>query len=123
MRMTVKTAAVTALAALALAGCGSAAATAPASPAPAVSASATAPASWPSARAIAEQVGAAGITAETPGLYASDEVSATWHGRLVSVVTFASGQLRDNWVKVAEQFTPVMSEGPQWAIADLGPAA
>jgi hypothetical protein len=79
-------------------------------------------ASAPSARAIAEQIGATDVQPSDPTLYASEEVTAVWHGRDVSIATFASTRLKENWVKIAEQFTPIMTVGPQFAIADLGPA-
>ena len=120
MRTTLKAAAALAVPLLALAACGGTAATSghAATAAPSV----TVTASWPSARAIAEQVGATGIQPSTPSLYASDEVTATWHGRNVAVVTFASVTLKERWVEVASQFTPILTEGPQFAISDNGPA-
>ena len=114
-----RTAAAAALAVLALAGCGTGAAVTSRSQPPATSQEQSAP----SARAIASQIGATGYQPITPTLYASDEGNATWHGRMVDIATFASPELRASWVQAAEQFVPIMTEGPQFAIADDGPAA
>lgn len=122
MRTALRTTAALATAALALTACGTAAATTSNPGTPPSQSVGTA--TWPTAASVAAQIGATGVEhSASPGLYASDEATATWHGRDVTITTFASAQLRDNWVKVAAQFTPVLLTGPLYAVTDDGPAS
>jgi hypothetical protein len=93
-----------ALATIALAACGSSGSTAAAPPA---------------AAKIAAQIGATGVQpVKLPTLYAYDEVTATLHGRSVDIATFRTGQLRDQWVAAARQFTGIEQTGHLYAVAD-----
>jgi hypothetical protein len=60
----------------------------------------------PMASVIADQLGCTDVQAMDPTLYAYDEVTATCNGHNgVDIATFRTNQLRDNWIKVANQFT------------------
>jgi hypothetical protein len=89
---------------LALTGCGS-------SPAPA-----QAP---PSAASIARQLGCTGVQPiRPPTLYAYDEADATCDGHGADIATFRTDQLRDNWVRIADQFSSIRQTGHLYAVAD-----
>jgi len=103
MRKTVIAAIV--IGAFVLAGCGgTAASTSGASPAA------------PAVAQVAAQIGATGVSAISPTLYASHEGGATWHGQSVDIATFATDTLRDKWETIAKQFGPVLQDGPGWAM-------
>ena len=95
-----------AITALALAGCGSSAATS----------TITTFNAAPTVAQVAAQIGATGVTAINPTLYASHEGNAAWHGQQVDIATFATDTLRDNWEKVARQFGPILTDGPGYAV-------
>jgi hypothetical protein len=80
----------------------------------------TQPASPPTAVQVAQQAGATHVQHITPTLYAYSEVNATLNGSPVDIATFRTPQLRDKWIAVAEEFTPVIRSGPLWAVAGLG---
>ena len=93
-----------ALTMLALAGCGGPAATSGASPAA------------PAVAQVAAQIGATGVTAIDPTLYATHEGDATWKGQKVDIATFSTDQLRDKWEAAARQFGPILTDGPGYAV-------
>lgn len=72
----------------------------------------------PAASVIADQLGATGVQAQDPTLYAYDEVTATLHGKPVDIATFRTNELRDKWIQAAQQFTGIESKGDRYAVAD-----
>jgi hypothetical protein len=48
-------------------------------------------------------------------MFASAEGNCKYHGRTVDLVTFANDQLKQNWLKIATQFGPLIKEGDSWA--------
>lgn|SRR5512135_35945 len=97
------TLAATAAAALLAAGCGSSTPTVP-----------------PQAPTISEVSAARSLTGCTavkpPTLYASAEADCrTSSGQQIDLATFATNQLRDNWVKVATEFGPLIFAGDRYA--------
>ena len=88
---------------LGLAGCSSSASTA----------------STPAAASVARQLGCSGIHAVGKGeLYVYDEVKCTLNGHPVDVITFRTDTLRDNWIRIAEQFDGITAKGHLYAVAD-----
>jgi hypothetical protein len=50
-----------------------------------------------------------------PTMYASAEGNCQYHGRSVDLATFATDTLKQNWLKIATQFAPLIKDGPGWA--------
>ena len=94
-----------AIAVLALAGCGGSAAT-----------TSGASAAAPAVAQVAARIGATGVTAIDPTLYATHEGNATWKGQKVDIATFATDALRDKWEAAAKQFGPILADGPGYAV-------
>jgi hypothetical protein len=73
----------------------------------------------PSAVSIAQRIGCTKVQHEPrPELYVYDDVSCMLNGRKMTVVTFRTDQLRDNWVKIASQFDGIEQTGHLYAVAD-----
>lgn len=70
----------------------------------------------PTVAQVATQIGATGVTAIDPTLYASHEGNATWKGQTVDIATFATDALRDKWEAVAREFGPILADGPGYAV-------
>lgn len=51
-----------------------------------------------------------------PTLFASSEATAMYKGRTVDIATFGSQSLRDQWVGIASQYGPIITEGDNWAV-------
>lgn len=93
------------IAVLAAAGCGGTAAT-----------TSGASSAAPTVAQVAARIGATGVTAIDPTLYASHEGGATWHGQQVDIATFATDTLRDSWEAAARQFGPILTDGHDYAV-------
>jgi|SRR5215831_1417532 len=100
-------AAVAALAAgLGVAACGSSGSS-PASPAVGTA---------PQISLVAQQVGCTNLQAVEPvTLYASEEVTCQHGGNTWDLATFADNTQRDNWLRVASVYAPVVVKGDHYA--------
>jgi hypothetical protein len=73
--------------------------------------------SAPTVQQIASQIGATNVQEDSdPTLYATNEGSATWHGRSVDIATFETTDLRNKWETIAREFGPILIDGPNWAV-------
>jgi hypothetical protein len=70
----------------------------------------------PTLASAAAALGCTGLTPMSqPTMFASAEGSCSYQGRNVDLATFGTDTLRDNWLKIATQFSPLIKEGTGWA--------
>jgi hypothetical protein len=69
----------------------------------------------PTVQQAAAQMGATGVHPYKPGPFASAYADATWHGESVTIATFATASLEDQWLSLAGTATTVVYKGTLFA--------
>jgi len=78
----------------------------------------------PKLSAVAASIGCTGLKPYSqPAIYISATGRCKLGGRSVDLATFASDDLKQNWLKIATSFAPLVKDGPGWAAVYVGPYA
>src|SRR5258708_31587448 len=74
----------------------------------------------PKLSAVAASIGCTKLKPFKPTMFASEEGTCRLGSRDIDLATFASDQLKQNWLKIAQNFDPLVKDGPGWAAMQAG---